>query len=156
MRDYSAEILFQSLQEREAIESSSGVGRDVHSLTLSIQYFLCLYTAITVKVTIKSKIRSHTSIGSSSHKPLELLWQCYAPVCPQEPELVALFSQKDQYIFATIQLSRSKSSISVQYQIVRSWFVALRAPDERESPVPCIQSKIQKVYSANSPSEHFR
>ena len=40
MTDDSAEILFQSFL-REAIVSSSGMGRDVHSLTLSIQYFLC-------------------------------------------------------------------------------------------------------------------
>ena len=37
MRDKSAEILFQSFL-REAIESSSSMVRDVHSLTLSIQH----------------------------------------------------------------------------------------------------------------------
>ena len=40
MRDDSAESLFQSFL-REAILSSSGMGRDVHTLTLSIQHFLC-------------------------------------------------------------------------------------------------------------------
>ena len=39
MRDDSAEILFQSSLQ-EAIFSSSGMGRDVHSL-MSIQHFLC-------------------------------------------------------------------------------------------------------------------
>ena len=40
MRDDSAEVLFQSfLQETLAI--SSGMGRDVRSLMLSIHYFLC-------------------------------------------------------------------------------------------------------------------
>ena len=38
LRDDSAEILFQS---QEALVSSSGIGRDVHSLMLSIQHFLC-------------------------------------------------------------------------------------------------------------------
>ena len=36
----SAEIFFQSFQQ-EALVSSSGMGRDVHSLTLSIQRLLC-------------------------------------------------------------------------------------------------------------------
>ena len=40
MRDDLAEILFQSFPQ-EALVSSSGVGRDVHSLILSIQHFLC-------------------------------------------------------------------------------------------------------------------
>lgn len=40
MRDNSAEILFQSFL-REAMVSSSGVDRDLHSLTLSTQQFLC-------------------------------------------------------------------------------------------------------------------
>ena len=40
MKDKLAEILFQSFWQ-EAIVSSSGMGRDVHSLTLSIQFFLC-------------------------------------------------------------------------------------------------------------------
>ena len=40
MRDDSAEILFQSFL-LEALVSSSGTGRDVHSLMLSIQHFLC-------------------------------------------------------------------------------------------------------------------
>ena len=40
MRDDSAEILFQSFL-REALVSSSGMGRSVHSLMLSIQHFLC-------------------------------------------------------------------------------------------------------------------
>ena len=40
MRDDSAEILFQSFLQ-EALVSSSGMGRDVHSLMLSIQHFLC-------------------------------------------------------------------------------------------------------------------
>ena len=40
MRDDPAEILFQS-SLREAIVSSSGMDRDVLSLTLSIQHFLC-------------------------------------------------------------------------------------------------------------------
>ena len=40
MRDDSAEILFQSFLQK-ALVSSSGMGRDVHSLTLSIQHFLC-------------------------------------------------------------------------------------------------------------------
>ena len=39
MRDDSAEILFQSFLQ-EALVSSSGMGRDVHSLILSAQYFL--------------------------------------------------------------------------------------------------------------------
>ena len=38
-RDDSAETLLQSFRQ-EAIVSSSGMGRDVHSLTLSIQHFL--------------------------------------------------------------------------------------------------------------------
>ena len=40
MRDDSAEILFQSFLW-EATACSSGIGRDAHSLTLSIQHFLC-------------------------------------------------------------------------------------------------------------------
>ena len=40
MRDDSAEILFQSFL-RDNILCSSGMGRDVRSLTLSIQRFLC-------------------------------------------------------------------------------------------------------------------
>ena len=40
IRDYSAEILFQSFLQ-EAMVSSSGIGRDVHSLMLTIQPFLC-------------------------------------------------------------------------------------------------------------------
>ena len=40
MRDDSAEILFQSFQQ-EALMGSSGMGRDVHSLMLSVQQFLC-------------------------------------------------------------------------------------------------------------------
>ena len=39
-RDLSAEILFQSLV-REANVSSSGLDKDVHSLTLSFQHLLC-------------------------------------------------------------------------------------------------------------------
>ena len=39
MRDDSAEILFQSFL-REAVVSSSGMNRDVHSLMLPIQHFL--------------------------------------------------------------------------------------------------------------------
>ena len=41
LRDDSANFLFQSFLQ-EAIVSSSGMGRDVHSLMLSIQHFLCL------------------------------------------------------------------------------------------------------------------
>ena len=40
MIDGSAEILFQSFLQ-EAIVSSSGMGRAVHSLMLSIQHFFC-------------------------------------------------------------------------------------------------------------------
>ena len=40
MTDDSAEILFQSFLQ-EALVSSPGMGRDVHSLMLSIQLFLC-------------------------------------------------------------------------------------------------------------------
>ena len=40
MRDDSVEILFQSLLH-EALVSSSGMGRDVQPLMLSIQHFLC-------------------------------------------------------------------------------------------------------------------
>ena len=40
MRDDSAQILFQSFLQ-EALVSSSGIGRDVHFLMLSIQLFLC-------------------------------------------------------------------------------------------------------------------
>ena len=40
MIDNSAEMLFQSFLQ-EAILSSSGMGRDVNSLMLSIQHFLC-------------------------------------------------------------------------------------------------------------------
>ena len=40
MKDDSTEIFFRSFL-REAIVSSSGLGRDVHSLMLSIQHFLC-------------------------------------------------------------------------------------------------------------------
>ena len=40
MRDDSAEILFQSFL-KEAFVSSSGLGRNVHSLTFSVQRFLC-------------------------------------------------------------------------------------------------------------------
>ena len=40
MRDDSVGILFQSLMQ-EALVSNSGMGSDVHSLMLSIQYFLC-------------------------------------------------------------------------------------------------------------------
>ena len=40
MRDNSAEILFQSFLQ-EALVSSSGKGKDVHSLMLSNQHFLC-------------------------------------------------------------------------------------------------------------------
>ena len=40
MREDSAEILFQSFLQ-EALVSSSGMGRDVHFLMLSIQHFLC-------------------------------------------------------------------------------------------------------------------
>ena len=39
-RDDSVEILFQSFLQK-ALVSSSGMGRDVHSLMLSIQHFLC-------------------------------------------------------------------------------------------------------------------
>ena len=40
-RDDSAEILFQSFMQ-EAFVGSFGLGRNVHSLMLSIQHFLCL------------------------------------------------------------------------------------------------------------------
>ena len=40
MREDSAEILIQSFQQ-EAFVSTSGIGRDVHFLMLSIQYILC-------------------------------------------------------------------------------------------------------------------
>ena len=40
MTDDLVEILFQSFQQK-AIVSSSGIGKDVHSLVLSIQHFLC-------------------------------------------------------------------------------------------------------------------
>ena len=40
MRDDSAEIIFQYFLQ-EALVSSSGMGRDVHSLMLSFQHFLC-------------------------------------------------------------------------------------------------------------------
>ena len=40
MRDDSAEILFQCFLQT-ALVSSSGTGRGVHSLMLSIQHFLC-------------------------------------------------------------------------------------------------------------------
>ena len=40
VRDDSAEILFQSFL-LEALVCSSGIGRDVHSLMLIIQHFLC-------------------------------------------------------------------------------------------------------------------
>ena len=40
IKDDSEEILFQSCL-REALVSSSGMGRDGHSLTLSIHHFLC-------------------------------------------------------------------------------------------------------------------
>ena len=40
MRDDSAEILFQSFLQG-ALVNSYGMGRDVHSLLLSIQHFLC-------------------------------------------------------------------------------------------------------------------
>ena len=40
MRDDSAEILSQSFLQ-EAPESSSGMGRDVYPLILSIQHFFC-------------------------------------------------------------------------------------------------------------------
>ena len=40
MSDDSAEIILQSFLQ-EAIVNSSGMGREVHSLTLSIQHFLC-------------------------------------------------------------------------------------------------------------------
>ena len=40
MRDDSAEILFQSFLQ-EALVGSSGMGRDVQSLKLSIQHFFC-------------------------------------------------------------------------------------------------------------------
>ena len=39
VRDHLAEILFQSFL-LEALVSSSGTGRDVHALLLSIQHFL--------------------------------------------------------------------------------------------------------------------
>ena len=41
IRDDSADILFQSFLQR-AVVNVSGMVRDVHSLTLSIQHFLCL------------------------------------------------------------------------------------------------------------------
>ena len=41
MRDDSAEILFQSFLQ-EALVGSSGMGRDVQSLKLSIKHFVCL------------------------------------------------------------------------------------------------------------------
>ena len=44
MRDDSAEILCQSFLQ-EAVVSSFGTGRDVHSLTLSIQHFPLLTMA---------------------------------------------------------------------------------------------------------------
>ena len=40
MRDDSAETLLQPFLQ-EALVSSSGMGRDVHSLMLSIQHFFC-------------------------------------------------------------------------------------------------------------------
>ena len=40
MKDDSAEILFRSFLQ-EALVSSSGMGKDVHSVLLSIQHFLC-------------------------------------------------------------------------------------------------------------------
>ena len=49
MRDDSAEILSQSIL-REAIMSSSGMGRGVHSLTLSIQHFPRLRVSCRVPV----------------------------------------------------------------------------------------------------------
>ena len=47
-RDDSTEILFQSFL-REATMSHSGTGRDVHSLTLSIQLFLSVRGELGVK-----------------------------------------------------------------------------------------------------------
>ena len=44
MRDDSAEIFFQSFMQ-EALVSSSGMGRDVHSLMMSIHHFLLPSTA---------------------------------------------------------------------------------------------------------------
>ena len=41
MTNDSAEILFQSFLPREAIVSSSGMNRDVHSFMLAIQHVLC-------------------------------------------------------------------------------------------------------------------
>ena len=39
-RDDSAEMLFPSFPQQDVV-SRSGMGRDVHSLMLSIQHFLC-------------------------------------------------------------------------------------------------------------------
>ena len=41
MRDDSAEIFFQPFSAGGLCMGSSGMGRDVHSLVLSIQHFLC-------------------------------------------------------------------------------------------------------------------
>ena len=46
MKDDPAEVLFQSFLP-EVVVSSSGTGRDVHSLTLSIQHFPLLTMAST-------------------------------------------------------------------------------------------------------------
>ena len=54
MIDDSAEILFQSFLH-EVLVSSSGMGRDVHSLTLSIQHFHC--RPCTVSPTLRGALK---------------------------------------------------------------------------------------------------
>ena len=53
MTDDSSQILFQSFL-REAIVSNSGTGRDVHSLMLSIQHFLCDHGIATLQGALKN------------------------------------------------------------------------------------------------------
>ena len=61
MTDDSAQILFQSILW-EAIVSSSGLGRDVHCLTLSIQHFLCQPEEFIVRNNIKSTLYMELSL----------------------------------------------------------------------------------------------
>ena len=62
MWDASAENLFQSFLQ-EAMVSSSGTGRDVHSLILSIKHFLCL--SITATPTLQGALKVDLGFGQA-------------------------------------------------------------------------------------------
>ena len=104
MKDDTAEILFQSFLQ-EAIMNSSGMGRDIHSLTSSIQHYLCLprWCCLPSKVPWRMVLGrllrhvtclNHAKVSISWQLPEEVpvgqhgSWSCSAPTAegPEGPE----------------------------------------------------------------------